>query len=456
MLVIISDLHLGDGTCGKAISHTAFRLFTSRLQELAYTASWRDDGKYRPIKELTFLWLGDILDPLHSTSWLDTNLGDPDYVRPWTDSSSPLYIKKVRDITRAILRNNRRAVDAIHNITQERSILIPPAIANGQPDPTSTEKVKVDVRLYYMVGNHDWVYHLKGQEYNDIRQEIIDAFGLSNKNTCFPHEIEEVPELKALLDEYKVYARHGDVFDNFNYDKNKGRKFSSFGDIFSVEIINRYPVEVRKQLGNELPIEMLNNLGELTNVRPALGAGLWVGSQTAIHGLSKGTHNKLKRIWDQIGEEFLALDAVRQNNKRFKFDYYDTLYWGFKLSKMTSLDAMDNLTAWLHRRSWTGELTMAENALKEKAFLDKSANYVVYGHAHRHEIIPLDLISKNGSKHGSQIYINSGTWHTYYDLALHKPKSKRFIPYQVLTYLVFYKDDQREGRRFETWSGAYS
>ena len=82
MLIVISDLHLGDGTCGRYISATAFHLFAHRLQELAFNASWRADGKYRPLDSIDILLLGDILDPLHSTLWLDKAPGEPDYVRP--------------------------------------------------------------------------------------------------------------------------------------------------------------------------------------------------------------------------------------------------------------------------------------------------------------------------------------------------------------------------------------
>ena len=38
----------------------------------------------------------------------------------------------------------------------------------------------VSVRLHYMVGNHDWYYHLPGPAFEAIRQEIVEAFGLSN------------------------------------------------------------------------------------------------------------------------------------------------------------------------------------------------------------------------------------------------------------------------------------
>jgi hypothetical protein len=52
MLVIASDLHLTDGTSsGETIRSSAFRIFRERLRDLAYDASWRADGKYKPIEE---------------------------------------------------------------------------------------------------------------------------------------------------------------------------------------------------------------------------------------------------------------------------------------------------------------------------------------------------------------------------------------------------------------------
>ena len=40
MLVIVSDLHLNDGTTGATLQPGAFSLFAERLQELARAASW--------------------------------------------------------------------------------------------------------------------------------------------------------------------------------------------------------------------------------------------------------------------------------------------------------------------------------------------------------------------------------------------------------------------------------
>ena len=71
MLVIVSDLHLGDGTTANSIAPNAFHLFANRLNETAYFASFRKDGTYRPLETLDLVLLGDILDPIHSTRWLE-------------------------------------------------------------------------------------------------------------------------------------------------------------------------------------------------------------------------------------------------------------------------------------------------------------------------------------------------------------------------------------------------
>ena len=89
MLVIVSDLHLGDGTTSKSISTSAFQLFAKRLTETAHFSAWRKDGSYQPIENLDVILMGDILDPLHSTHWLDTDSSDADYVRPWSNTNNP-------------------------------------------------------------------------------------------------------------------------------------------------------------------------------------------------------------------------------------------------------------------------------------------------------------------------------------------------------------------------------
>ena len=39
-------------------------------------------------------------------------------------------------------------------------------------------------------------------------------------------------------------------------------------------------------------------------------------------------------------------------------------------------------------------------------------------------------------------------------LKIHQPDE--FVPYQSMTYLAFYKDDERGGKSFEAWSGTFA
>ncbi|MBN2385888.1 MAG: hypothetical protein JXB85_02630 [Anaerolineales bacterium] len=453
MLIIMSDLHLADGSCAQPVSTSAFRLFADRVEEMAFNASWRSNGRYRPVESIEIIMLGDVLETLHSTLWLDKEEGEPGYVRPWTKSKAPEFAAKVQEITRAILRNNAPGIRIMKELTQT-GLRMRPANRRDEPAAYALKQVPVPVRLYYMVGNHDWYYHLPGPAFDAIRQEIITAFGLANDPGPFPHEARESDRLLALLDQYEIYAQHGDLYDTFNYCKAKGRNAASLADALGVEVFNKYPVEVERRMDGEIPAAIIDSLRELVNVRPILAVPLWISGHLRQNNVGKVQQKKLKAIWDELCDNFLKLPLVREADRRFKFDIVDAMEVAIKLTDAFSFKTLDDIVVWA-RKKIGDDISFSHFALQEEAFLKRKARFIVYGHTHHHEIVSLDTLPAV-SPLTSQLYLNSGTWHTYYDLAVYKPKEQKFIPYQVLTYLCFYKDDERGGRHFETWSGAYS
>ena len=454
MLVIISDLHLGDGTTANSISSTAFDLFSSRLRETAYYASFRDDKTYKPIETLDILLLGDVLDPLHSTLWLDTVPGALNYTRPWTDINSPTFAGTLTETTRAILDVNQESLEILRRCASGQSILLPPANAHGQPDEASKERIPVNVRMHYMVGNHDWYYHLPGPRFDEIRKTIIESLGLCNDSGPFPYELEEHPALDEILGSYRVFARHGDYYDKFNFNREKGRNHATLGDVFTMDVCNRYPVEVQRRYGDQLPKGVIDSLRRITNVRPALATPLWISGQIRRYAESAALEKELKKVWDDLCDQFLQLDVVREQDKAFKLDIVDALELVLKISKRTSFRTLDDLVVWVHNKLHENEQSLAEHALQEPAFLDNSAHFIVYGHTHHHEIVSLDSDGEPPNEQ-HQFYINSGTWRSYYGLAVKDPKEQKFVRYQTFTYLTFYKDGERAGRTFEAWSGAF-
>jgi len=487
MLVIISDLHLGDGTTAESIPASAFYLFAKRLRQDAHFAS-RHYGKYRPVEELDVILLGDIIDPLHSTKWLFppkgqeeyidiggqdhirmTEPGEDGYIRPWSDPSHPLFATKLLEVTRSIIKYNKEALEVMRKLASGEFIEFDPPKKDGDRKTRvkKADKIPLKVRFHYMVGNHDWYYHLKGAAFDQIRQEIIDALGLSNPPSPFPYDLRKLKDdlpwevdvnddILKLFDKYKVFGRHGDCYDTFNFDSERGRDQATLGDAFTMEVCNRYPEELRRR--PDLDNKIVDNLRHITNVRPALATPLWISGQIsrlATENIIKGFSDKdLKRIWDDLCDQFLDLEFVRAKDQTFKFDMVDKMQVAIKISKVISLETLDNLVYRLQNKRLfdTGGHSFAEHALQEPSFLDDSARYIVYGHTHHHQTIPLDYDEIGGN----QIYFNSGTWHTYFDLARKDPTEKKFVPYKALTYISFYNENEHDDRKFETWSGAYA
>jgi hypothetical protein len=305
-----------------------------------------------------------------------------------------------------------------------------------------------------MVGNHDWYYHLPGSVFDKIRKTIIASLGLCNDSRPFPYELEEHPALHEILQSYQVFARHGDYYDKFNFNREKGRDHATLGDVFTMDVCNRYPVEVQKRYGDKLPNGIIDSLRRITNVRPALATPLWISGQIKRHTGGTALEKELKKVWDDLCDQFLQLDVVREEDKAFQFDIVDAMELIVKISKRTSFETVNDIVLWVRDRLRADDRSFAEHALQEPAFLNNTARFIVYGHTHHHEIVPLDSDGEPPHEQ-NQFYINSGTWRSYYDLAVKDPQEQKFVRYQTFTYLTFYKDGERSGRLFEAWSGAY-
>ena len=452
MLVIISDLHLTDGTSGETIREGAFKLFRERLRDAAYDASWRRDGTYKPLEQVDVLLLGDILDVIRSTRWL------AGAVRPWDDPQSQPYVYRIREINDAILKNNSVSLAVLKSLDDGKTITLPPATADGKPakvsrEPDAAERVPVKVKVHYMVGNHDWFYHLSGAAYDEIRKTVVAAAGLANDATApFPHDPGESPTIAQILRDHQVFARHGDIYDGFNFGGERNR--SSLGDAIVIELLNRFPQEVARQVGNELPDVCTAGLKEIDNVRPLIIVPIWVNGLLRTYCADSQIAQRVKGIWDQLADGFINLPFVRSHNSTFDlFDNVDKLEWVLKFSRGLSLAHLGKLLSWIKEKFRPTESSYYKFALAEQAFKDRSARYAVYGHTHHHEVVPLDVSLLQDSTL-RQIYINSGTWRAVHELAQAHPDEQEFIGYKVLTYLAFYREDERGGQAFESWSGS--
>jgi UDP-2,3-diacylglucosamine pyrophosphatase LpxH len=449
MLVIISDIHLTDPSSGKTVKEGAFRVFRDTLRDLAYDASWTPDKKYQPIKELHLLLLGDILDVIRSRTWLDKG------PKPWHDSSNPEFIDRVSKITDDILQKNERSLNVLRDLDVGGDVTIPPAEGdkpkNVAWEPSTQGRHRVKVHRHYMVGNHDWFYHLKGPGYDKIRATIVKALGLENApDKPFPWEPSESECIQKFSKAHRVFARHGDLYDHENFNPERGRDGSSIGDAIVVELINRFHADAADQLQDQLSDECIQGLNELDNVRPQAMAVVWLAGLLKRTCKSRHQRDSVKQIWNKTVENFLSDRFVRSEPSGTK------LIW--RISRWLPLETLSSaLVSWPFNKliNLRGAQPNFHNAIGEQPFANQTAEFFVYGHTHNYELVP--LVSTESGKEGfKQIYINSGTWRPYHELAMAKPQEHEFVSYELMTMLAFYEEGERRGRSFEVWNGTLS
>jgi hypothetical protein len=318
MLVIVSDTHLSDGTTGASIDEGAFKIFRDTLRDMAYDASWREDGTYRPVESIDLVLLGDILDIIRSRHWLRS-----DDVKPWTDSSEPQFADTVEAIAVNVIAKNRESLATLRELDGDSCVTIPPATPDGEVahvgwEPNDPRRLRVKVRRHYLVGNHDWFFHLPGARFEGIRAMLVRELGLANPaDKPFPHETCESPELTRICAEHNVFMRHGDIYDSDNYDGNRDR--SSLGDAIVTELLARFPKAVETHLGSGVSAECISGLKEIDNVRPVKMSPVWIAGVVARTSRNPGEAAAIKRVWNDMVTDFFRIPFVKR--------HYAPRYW---------------------------------------------------------------------------------------------------------------------------------
>jgi UDP-2,3-diacylglucosamine pyrophosphatase LpxH len=428
MLVILSDIHLTDGTSGTTIVPRAFQKFGSILSDIV------GDPRQAQIKEIQIVLLGDIFDVIRSSLWLrkeNQHLTHP--IRPWSnpgdqDTGGWDVRTYAETIVQAIIHHPDN-IEAMNYLRQCQSAW-------------ADRGVKVD--FTYLMGNHDWLIN----RYDTTRLDIAQFLGLPHPQW---YEANPFPEI-MLFDKYRVLARHGDYYDRVNHEGD--RDSSSLGDAIVIELVNRFPEETRHRLGLSEQDPIYLALKEIDNVRPILNVPAWI---QGVCNYYPGVEDKIHKIWNDLVDSFLALDFVKQRD-RWGPDFVDFLAMGLRLSSSFSMARLQRLLGtWVVRGFYQKLDDYRRFAYNEWALKKNEARYVVYGHTHKAEQIPLDIVDLPKPLHGTleKVYFNSGTWRKVFVQTAFDTENCEFIGWHVMTFLVFYLEEEREpGRSYEMWSAS--
>lgn len=416
MLVFLSDVHMTDGSSGETIKPTAFRIVAENICKLADTV--------KPLEEIRLVLLGDIFDIIRSNQWL------ADEVRPW-DVAGPLQEQIVQQILNEIITNNQVSLGYFDNL---RGYAV---------------KMGVPFDITYVIGNHDWLIN----RYPNCRATVEKALGVAAGNNPFPSQLFEPS--------YKVFARHGDYYDEFNYMGD--RDASSIGDAIVIELLNKYPQEATRRLtdlvkaGSVTKQEMdgiTTQLKELDNIRPLLDAPSWV-LMVANKTENEAARKAIKQAWDDCVDNFFKVPFVQSQDKFLWPDKIDLLQVALQLSSHTSKNMLEKI-AELKEKLFPEDKAGGydKHAFKELRVRSGDANFVLYGHTHDYVIVPMDQTPIPGGSSQDKIYFNTGTWRKTWNKTQFDPANREFIGWHVLTYVAIFKPSENGPYNFEVWNAA--
>lgn len=399
MLTFISDLHLCDGTTGKNIKAGAFKVIDD-LHNMV------KDSK---AKEFELVLLGDIFEVISSTKWQATD------VRPWSPAcqkQEKVVLSILEDIFKEISKPNSDIVSKLRQVYQF------PCQKN---------------QITFMVGNHDWLVN----RYESCRKLVCQKLSLAHDpKNLFAHDDE------GKWGDYGVIARHGDIYDDINYEGN--RDASSAGDAFVVELMDRFPQAVKNDLkgfpDRKVVNVLLDMLNDFDNVRPLWdvpGWIYWAARQTGSPDVVK----VVKDCWEKLVKEFFEKEFIKEKGRKKKFAWL--LPSGLMIRRGI------RLVSRLAEIFTSGKYFKFLKTLGNDAGImkDDSVRYFVCGHTHELKVTPLDMI-----KGVRKMHINTGTWRKHiYRMELDK---EEFMSRYELTHVSFYKKDEKDAGSFEVWYGS--
>ena len=438
MLVLLSDVHLTDGTSGTTINPRAFEKFGKIILDII----GENKPPPNPVKKIELVLLGDIFDVIRSEVWLypeNKDLASP--IRPW---SGP---EEVDQAGCNLEDYATRIVDGIichlNNVTAKKFL--------EQFREKCGEK-GVTLTVSYLIGNHDWLIN----RYASTRLAIARFLGLPDWDYYAEHPFPYYQEFP----EYGVMARHGDYYDPLNYSGN--RDASSLGDALVIDLLNHFPREVKNALEKELAQVQQDKvdaiylqLKEIDNVRPLLEIPAWI--KGACRGYPGDIEAKVHEVWNRLAEQFFHIPFVQD------FVQANPLFG--KLLRLALRATTGISFGWLMRilagKTIRGWYQSSDNyksyAIKEPALKEDRVKYVVYGHTHAAAQVPLDIVTLKGQPQPGweKLYFNSGTWRKVYEHTAYDWRKCEFIGWHVLTFLIFYLSDEKEpDRNYEEWSAS--
>lgn len=393
LLVFVSDLHLTDRLHGGVVDKAEqFQRFWTRIQAARGT---------RPA-ELCFV--GDLFDLVRSPSWFEGRQ------RPYHPATNVGVVRQVERIVVATIAREHALFAAIRAQVEAGAL-----------------------RVHYVLGNHDRLLASAPAARAAVSRALTGGDELPlHRELAFP--------------DHGVLAYHGNKADPINAGTDGD---ATIGDAIGSELILRFPQRIRAMLGADHP--GLDEIDDIDDVRPVYAAPAWVRQLGAVR---RELLRPINQVWGEVVDEFLANDFVARwlsaQHRTFGFDLGKKLRLLLEVSRSRIMaGAHDERLTQLYRmvqQAFDGKMaTLAAEELGRR----RGLRFVVNGHSHFASMQPLGRVEGKPA-----VYFNTGTWRTVHQIGHDLGGRPAFVPYDAMSYLVFFPDGDGLGRDYEWWTGA--
>ncbi len=330
MLIVISDLHLSDGTAANNLSPRAFRHFQNFIKR----------GVRENTKEIIIVFAGDTFDLLRSEYWMTVQ--DDEKPWAWGDFDKKKIKAHLKNIFKSIIETN---LESLYTIKQYDEFFYP-----------------IPIYKILILGNHDRML-ADIDEFPDMLSHTIGSVYIEKEG--------------YKNQEYNLTIRHGHEYDEYNFEPHD----IPIGDVNTTELFVRLPFEIKQ----EFPF-LADELKSMEDIRPQWRIFDYLTSAYQ----EKKIKSFIEKAVDKTVEYFLHIPYVKYWIKKHDtihpLDIADRFKYMLYLSKFISVE-------WAERFLKVFSYFEINEPRYEDMAGSLDSLYIVFGHTHREKISFLSKIN---------------------------------------------------------------
>jgi UDP-2,3-diacylglucosamine pyrophosphatase LpxH len=445
MLVIVSDLHLSDGSTANNFNPEAFGILAGEIRTMA---------QQRGAQEVELVLLGDVFDLVRTDYW---HVNVPAGERPWGGrpdrvtamNPAPAIEKQYGAVLERIIRTD--AAHPRYGFGRFLNDLVAHFTEQGKP-----------FHVHYVIGNHDRVLH----NFPSMQRQIGAAYPAIGSFAA-----------AYVSEAYATVARHGHEWDTncHGYDfqrqvlkpaKKAGRfdaeayRVQAIGEVVTAELMSGLVHHARVAGGDS---QLIARLKDVNNLRPVLDVFEWLdwfgGARTgeqqrvlhaALAASLDGVLNcSFARLWDKLKTDIIVSGDLVDRLALARSVLLGGNFGEFR-RKAGALELLQKAFSVLSQGDPFRDGAKSEYEAKDG--LPAWTQHVVYGHTHRAR---RDYFSGQVDGH-VRMYVNSGT---FLPLISRVADGRGFATELQMTMVFAYaeaedSDTKRGGPSLDIWNGT--